>query len=76
MMSIPAIETVTILRKAAGADVQLDRSDNDGFLWVRVNREHDGRPVSFSKRVDLDHTESDAQKIAEDIKQWWDEVRE
>lgn len=43
---------------------------------VTVEREHNSRNVSHSKRIDNKPTQGELDAFAHAFKQWWDEVRE
>lgn len=53
------------------------RTDYAGETFrVSVEREHNGRHVSHSKRIDDNPTSGELDALAHAFKQWWDEVRE
>ncbi len=43
---------------------------------VTVEREHNSRSVSHSRRIDNNPTQGELDALAHAFKQWWDEVRE
>lgn len=61
-------------RGLTDAQVRLDYA-GESFRVV-VERQHNERHVSHSKRIDNNPTTGEIDALAHAFKQWWDEVRE
>jgi hypothetical protein len=55
-----------------GATIRL--SDNEGYYWASIEREHQGRWYSRAWRIDLDPTDAFLSNIYEDCEYWWAEL--
>ena len=73
-MTADEIKAALSDRGLTDAIVRLDYAG--GSYRVSVERQHSGRHVSYSKRVDLTPPTGDLDTTAHEGKQWWDEVRE
>ena len=55
----------------SGADVR--RSETGGYYNVTIRRQHNGRDISRSLRIDTDATDSDMERLKEQFQHWKDE---
>ena len=55
----------------SGADVR--KSETGGYYHVTVRRQHNGRDISRSLRIDTDATDSDMERLKEQFQHWKDE---
>ena len=55
-------------------DVQVRKDYNDGMYRITLELEHNGRTQSWSRLCFTDAADKQLDEIAEDFKQWRDEV--
>ena len=55
----------------SGADVRM--SETGGYYNVTIRRQHNGRDISRSLRIDTDATDSDMERLKEQFQHWKDE---
>lgn len=70
-------EQITSALADRGLTDAIVRLDYAGESYrITVEREHNARRVSHSKRIDTEPTQGDLDALAHAFKQWWDEARE
>lgn len=73
-MTADEIRAALADRGLTDASVRLDYAGES--FRISVERQHNDRHVSHSKRIDLNPTQGELDALAHAFKQWWDEVRE
>lgn len=55
-------------------DAEVRLSDNAGWFWVNITREHEGNRYVFTHRLPLAPSDEQIKDAWETIDQWWNET--